>query len=199
MLLDLPDVPKSRSFWLYEDCGLRQRFSIPSRLWWKRMEKIQDRKCSSLQLRTTFQYLQLSVLLEFCCANRLLVGFPSNRHLVFNLLLSAKSVDTCFIFMLPTNDWPLLGYYASLYLKWVSFKQHRDGSCFFMHSDNLFYLVHLGHWHSERSFCHSWSIVYSINYYFLFVALVLCPYFCVQLLFCLSAVLITFFSPFLEY
>ena len=74
--------------------------------------------------------------------------------------------------------------YASLYLKWVSFKQHRDGSCFFMHSDNLFYLVHLDHWHSERSFCHSWSIVYSINYYFLFVALVLCPYFCVQLLFC---------------
>ena len=87
--------------------------------------------------------------------------------------------------------------YASLYLKWVSFKQHRDGSCFFMHSDNLFYLAHLDHWHSERSFCHSRSIVYSINYYFLFVALVLCPYFCVQLLFCLSAVLITFFFSFL--
>ena len=46
-------------------------------------------------------------------------------------------VLACYIFLLPFT----FNLYASLYLKWVSCRQHRVGSYFLIHSDNLCLLI----------------------------------------------------------
>ena len=76
----------------------------------------------------------------------------------------------------------------SLYLKWLYYIQHTIGSCFLAQWYSVLRLVHLAHWHLKWLFDTVGVIatifIYITNsnsYYFLFVALVLCSYFCLPL------------------
>lgn len=110
----LPDGPKPRSFWTY--WGLwavgELQFLTPWWLWWRRVEGIQEFKSTLEQLRN-FCVFNISNAQNFWSCVELIgflfVDFSSYRHLVFNFLLSAKSVNTYPVFKLPTYYWHLLG------------------------------------------------------------------------------------------